>query len=283
MPSRSLFTPCTGCRTDSSTTPATEEYIAELDVLRDKAQTNGYRWVEMELTRVLAARHPNEKARSAFSERAEALSQELHIYSLADAMPRIEPWERALEVLASMGNLEQRAEKRAKKTARFVWFVDFDNKELEPREQTMAKNGTWSKGRKIALKRVKQGEVIGMTPQDVTVAQAIEEDYSKYHPNGHFKIRYEDALLALVGHPNLYLQQNSEVGVDLVRRNPQLLIEEGDNRLYLRFAQEFEGTGVQVVKETPTRYQVIEVNDSHDSIHRQIGDGLEIPKRARTA
>ena len=267
--------------TDSSTVPVTEEYIAELDGLRDKAQTNGYRWVEMELTRVLAVRHPNEKARQAFAERAESLSRELHIYSLADAMPRIEPWERALEVLASMGNHEQRAEKRAKKTARFVWFVDFEKKELEPREQTLAKNGTWSKGRKVALKRVKQGDVNGMTPQDVSVAQAIEEDYSKYHPNGHFRIRYEDALLALVGHPNLYLQQNPAVGVDLVRRNPQLLIEEGDNRLYLRFAQEFEGTGVQVVKETPTRYQVIEVNESHDNIHRQIGNGLEIPKRAR--
>ena len=267
--------------TDSSTQPVTEAYIGELDGLRDRAQTNGYRWVEMELTRVLAARHPNEQARLAFHARAEALAEELHLYSLADAMPRIEPWERALEVLATMGSLEQRAEKRAKKTSRFVWFVDFEKKELEPREQTLAKNGSWSKGRKVALKRVKQGEVSGMTPQDVSIAQAIEEDFSKYHPNGHYRIKYEDALLAMVGHPNLYLQQNPAVGVDLVRRNPQLLIEEGDNRLYLRFAQEFEGTGVQVVKETPTRYQVIEVNENHDSIHRQIGAGLEIPKRAR--
>ena len=267
--------------TDSSTEPVTEAYIQELDELRDRAHTNGYRWVELELTRVLAARHPNEQARMAFATRAEALSNELHIYSLADAMPRIEPWERALEVLASMGNQEQRAEKRAKKTARFVWFVDFEKKELEPREQTLGKNGTWSKGRKVALKRVKHGEVNGMTPQDVSVAQTIEEDYSKYHPNGHYRMRYEEALVAMVGHPNLYLLQNPAVGVDLVRRNPQLLIEEGDNRLYLRFAQEFAGTGVQVVKETPTRYQVIEVNESHDAIHRQIGTGLEIPKRAR--
>jgi len=147
--------------TDSSTDPVTEDYIAELDRLRDKAQTNGYRWVEMELTRVLASRHPQDAARKAFAARAETLSKELHIFSLADAMPRIEPWERALEVLASMGNLEQRAEKRAKKTARFVWFVDFEDKELEPREQTLAKNGTWSKGRKVALKRVKHGEVTG--------------------------------------------------------------------------------------------------------------------------
>ncbi|MEO0732560.1 MAG: DEAD/DEAH box helicase, partial [Bacteroidota bacterium] len=267
--------------TDSSTEPVAEEYIAELNALRDKAQTNGYRWVEMELTRVLSTRHPVAEARQAFANRAQALSEELRIFSLADAMPRIEPWERALEVLATMGPSENGNSRKTKKTARFVWFVNFAKKELEPREQTLGKNGSWSKGRKVALKRVKQGEVSGMTPQDVSVAQAIEEDYSKYHPNGHYRIRYEDALIALVGHPNLYLQENPAVGVDLVRRNPQLLIEEGDNRLYLRFAQEFEGTGVQVVKETPTRYQVIEVNESHDHIHRQIGNGLEIPKRAR--
>jgi superfamily II DNA or RNA helicase len=267
--------------TDSSTMPVDEEYIASLDVLRDKAQVNGYCWMEMELTKVLSVRHPEEDARKAFVARAEALSEELHIFSLSDAMPRIEPWERALEVLATMGAPEQRAEKRAKKTSRFVWFVDFEAKELEPREQTLGKNSIWSKGRKVALKRVKQGDVIGMTQQDVTVAQAIEEDYSKYHPNGHYKIRYEDALVALVAHPNLYLLQNPAVGVELIRRNPQLLIEEGDTRLFLRFAQEFSGTGVQVVKETPTRYQVIEVTEAHDNVHRQIGNGLEIPKRAR--
>ena len=267
--------------TDSSTRPVDENYLKKLDILRDRAQETGYRWVEMELTRVLASRHPNETARQAFSDRAEALSKELHLFSLADAMPRIEPWERALEVLATMGAPETGGGKRTKKTSRFVWFVDFEAKELEPREQTLGKNGTWSKGRKVALKRVKHGEVSGMTPQDVSVAQTIEEDYSKYHPNGHFKVRYEEALVALVGHPNLYLLQNPAIGVDLVRRNPQLLIEEGDNRLYLRFAQEFSGTGVQVVKETPTRYQVIEVTEAHDNVHRQIGSGLEIPKRAR--
>lgn len=267
--------------TDSSTAPVDGNYVKKLDRLRDRALENGYRWMEMELTRVLSVRHPAAEARLAFANRAEKLSQELHIFSLADAMPRIDPWERALEVLATMGTTEGRADKKPKKTSRFVWFVDFDKKDLEPREQTLSKGGTWSKGRKVALKRVKHGEVAGMTPQDVSVAQTIEEDISKYHPNGHYRMRYEDALVALVGHPNLYLAQNPAVGVELVRRNPQLLIEEGDNRLYLRFAQEFSGTGVQVVKETPTRYQVIEVTEAHDAVHRQIGQGLEIPKRAR--
>ncbi|WP_420458711.1 DEAD/DEAH box helicase [Neolewinella sp.] len=257
------------------------QYLAEMEQLREQAQDSSYQWVEMEITRVLSLRHPEPKAREAYATRAQQLSEQLRIHSLTDAMPRIEPWERALEVLVSMGTPDRNGEKRSKKTSRFVWFVDFEKRELEPREQTLSKGGNWSKGRKVALKRVKQGDVEGMTPQDVAVAKAIDEDYSRYHPNGSYAINYEEALLALVGHPNLYLIKNSAIGVELVRRNPQLLIEETDSRLHLRFAQDFAGTGVQVVKETPTRYQVIEVNEGHDQIHRQIGEGLEIPKRAR--
>ena len=267
--------------TDPKTVLKPGGYLQELEDFREKAQDNGYRWVEMEVTRVLSLRHPEAEARETYAERAQVLSDQLRIFSLADAMPRIEPWERALEVLVGMGTPDRANGKRSKKTSRFVWFVDFDNRDLEPREQTLGKNGSWSKGRKVALKRVKQGDVEGMTPQDVSVAKAIEEDYSKYHPNGSYTINYEDALLALVGHPNLYLTKNPSIGVELIRRNPQLLIEETNNRLHLRFAQDFSGTGVQVVKETPTRYQVIEVNDGHSQIHRQIGQGLEIPKRAR--
>ncbi len=257
------------------------QYLAELEQLREQAQDSSYQWVEMEITRVLSLRHPEPKAREAYATRAQQLSEQLRIHSLTDAMPRIEPWERALEVLVGMGTPDRNGEKRSKKTSRFVWFVDFEKRELEPREQTLSKGGNWSKGRKVALKRVKQGDVEGMTPQDVAVAKAIDEDYSRYHPNGSYAINYEEALLALVGHPNLYLIKNSAIGVELVRRNPQLLIEETASRLHLRFAQDFAGTGVQVVKETPTRYQVIEVNEGHDQIHRQIGEGLEIPKRAR--
>ena len=266
--------------TDARDVP-TPAHLEELEQLRDKAQDSGYRWVEMEATRILSLRHPEPQAREAYATRAQQLAEDLRIHSLTDAMPRIEPWERALEVLVGMGSPDRNGEKRSKKTSRFVWFVDFDKRELEPREQTLSKGGSWSKGRKVALKRVKQGDVANMTPQDVAVAQAIEEDYSRYHPNGSYTIRYEEALLALVGHPNLYLTKNPAIGVELVRRNPQLLIEETDNRLHLRFAQDFAGTGVQVVKETPTRYQLIEVNEGHDQIHRQIGEGLEIPKRAR--
>jgi superfamily II DNA or RNA helicase len=196
-------------------------------------------------------------------------------------MPRIEDWERALEVLSSLGLGGRIRGKKANKKSRFVWFIDFDKEELEAREQTLNKSGSWSKGRKVALKRVKEGDVENMTPQDVAIAKAIEEVHGRYYPQGQFKIIYAEALTALVGHPHLYLAQNPAVAVELVSRKPQLLVDEHDDRLSLRFAQEFNGPGVQVIKETPTRYQVVEVTEDHELVRRQIGAGLVIPKRAR--
>ncbi|MEL6357791.1 MAG: hypothetical protein AAFQ37_12760, partial [Bacteroidota bacterium] len=256
-------------------------YLEKLDQRRDKAQEVGYRWVEMELTKILSIAWQEDPIKQAYARRASDLENELQINSLVDAMPRIEAWERALEVLNSLGMGSRGKEKKVKKTSRFVWFIDFEKKEIEAREQTLSKSGNWSKGRKVALKRVKEGDVNNMTPQDVTVAKAIEEDVSRYYPQGHFRINYSLALTALVGHPHVYLAQNPNIAVELVRRNPQLLVEESDKNLSLRFAQPISGSGVQVIKETPTRYQVVEVSEEHALIQQQIGERLVIPKRAR--
>ncbi|MEM9836473.1 MAG: DEAD/DEAH box helicase [Bacteroidota bacterium] len=257
------------------------DYLEQLDRWRDQAQVAGYRWVEMELTKILSLGHPHEKFKVTYAQRATDLEAAVQVASLVDAMPRIEDWERALEVLSSLGLGSRTRDKKAKKMSRFVWFINFTEQEIQAREQTLNKSGSWSKGRKVALKRVKEGDVANMTPQDVAVAKAIEEDITRYYPQGHFRIDYSEALLALVGHPHVYLMENSSVAVELIKRNPQLLVEENEKDLALRFAQTFEGPGVQLIKETPTRYQVIQVTEDHARIQQQIGPGLVIPKRAR--
>ncbi|NJO87194.1 MAG: hypothetical protein HC821_04115, partial [Lewinella sp.] len=256
-------------------------YLTRLDQYRDQAQEAGYRWVEMELTRILSLAHPHDQLRETYSRRAAALAEADKLNSLVGAMPRIESWERALEILGSLGQGSRRKEKKNKKSARLVWFIDFAKQEIEGREQTLNGSGAWSRGRKVAYKRIKDGEVSNMTAQDLAVARTIEEEQSRSYPQGNFQLNYAQALAALVGHPHLYLAENPNVSVELVKRNPQLLVEEGEHRLLLRFAQPINGAGVQVIKETPTRYQIIEVTPEHALIQQQIGEGLELPKRAR--
>lgn len=257
------------------------EYLQHLDEYRDQATEAGYVWVEMELTRLLSLGYGRPEIKETYAARATTLEDKIKMKSLVGAMPRIEEWERALEVLSSLGLGGRGRDKKSNKTSRFVWFINFEGREIEAREQTLNKSGSWSKGRKVSLKRVKLGEVANMTPQDVSVAKAIEEVPGRYYPQGQFKLDFSQALLALVGHPHIYLAQNPGVSVELVRRKPQLLVDEHDKHLSLRFAQEFSGPGVQFIKETPTRYQIVRVTEQHEQVRRQIGDGLVIPKRAR--
>ncbi len=256
-------------------------WLKRIDQLRDKAQVAGYQWVEMELTKALAIVHDFEEFKKAYSRRAQDLEEAMQIHSLADAMPRIEEWERALEVLSSLGLENRSKEKKQSKTSRLIWVIDIEERLIEAREQTFNKAGSWSKGRKVAFKRIKEGDFNNLLPQDIAVAKTIEEDTDRGYPQGTYSIHYEEALLALVNHPLVFLAENSNVSVELVRRNPQLLIEENEEDLALRFAQRFTAPGVQLVKETPTRYQVVEVTDNHARILQQIGQGLRIPKRAR--
>ncbi len=260
---------------------ADSKFLKRIDRLRDRAQLAGYRWVEMELTKVLSIAHHYEEFKSAYSQRAQDLEQALQISSLVNAMPRIEEWERALEVLSSLGLENRSKEKKRPKTSRLIWVIDVAKREIEAREQSLGKSGTWSKGRKVALRRIKEGEFQHLQPQDLAVAKTIEEETVRSYPQGTFFIRYEEAILALVNHPLVFLAQNINVNVELVKRSPQLLIEENEGDLALRFAQNFSAPGVQLIKETPTRYQVIEVTENHARILQQIGSGLVIPKRAR--
>ena len=40
-------------------------------------------------------------------------------------------------------------------TKRLIWLIDFKDKEVEPKEQKISKNGKWSKGRAISFDRMR--------------------------------------------------------------------------------------------------------------------------------
>lgn len=257
-----------------------DKLLEELETARQHCAENGYRWLEMELTRVLSRVHPIPELASRYLGNAEKLSEELGVSSLIDVLPQVEDWERALEMLQSLSNQNGR-KKTTERRTRLVWFVDFENEALELREQSLSKGGSWSKGRKVALKRLRTGEVDNLLPQDLAAAKAIQEEYNGYGFNSSLSIDFGKAMLELVGHPHLFLIENPSINVQLLRSEPTLLIEETEDGLEIRFDKPVSDRGIQVIRETPTRYLVVEIEDKHAQIARQIGDGLRVPKRAR--
>lgn len=258
------------------------EDMLQLEDWLAKAQRHGYRWYEMEMSFLLHKFTYGQPRRTQLLARAEALREEIGAASFIDIVPRLERWERALESLALLTQDNGLPGKRKPEaTTRLVWWIDFDNREIEAREQTLGKGGSWSKGRKVAPKRIRFGEVDNMLAEDRAVAASVE-DSTYYYGSQDWVYNFDKAVLALVGHPNLFLLENPAIGIEIVKREPRLVLEEGEEGLELRFTQDFEGEGVVISRESPTRYAVMEIDQQLAGVRRQVGPALRIPQKARS-
>ena len=102
-------------------------------------------------------------------------------------------------------------------------------------------------------------------PQDCRVCQQIEVNTPSYYYD---KVDYafsERAITALIGHPLVFWEDSPTTRVEVVKAEPELLVKKSKKDwLTLEFLPAITGVhSVIVVKETPTRLKVIEVNAEH--------------------
>jgi SNF2 family DNA or RNA helicase len=210
---------------------------------------------------------------------------------LLDAMPKTAAWERALEALSQINSLKTSPTANAVQSeSRMVWTLNLDNSEvvLEPKEQKLGKNGSWSKGRNVALKRL-HGELntfTYLTEQDVRICKKIRKfsqsnDYYYYNTEA-YEVP-EEALFEAVGHPNVYwsnqVQYNSPI--DIQTAEPQLLVQEEGNQLLLALQPQISPSAKMAVQKTASGVLLYKINDQHRQVAQTLGDGLKIPISAR--
>lgn len=95
-----------------------------------------------------------------------------------------------------------------------VWvFISYDEEDLnsgywslEPVERSIAASGKVSKGRRIALKRLKESpdELPHLTEQDKEICRHIKHDRGDYYHRESYHLTSGRALLDLVGHPLVF-------------------------------------------------------------------------------
>ncbi|MCC6723693.1 MAG: DEAD/DEAH box helicase [Saprospiraceae bacterium] len=247
------------------------------------AAKHGYRWVEMELATLLSIFEQEKALADEYAETATKLQRELGIESITTIFPKTEAWERSLEALLQIQPKKGKkvAADAPEKQTRLVWWVDFQNNQIQPVEQTFGK-GAWSKGRNIALKRLKELGVDNMTDQDKEAAKSIKMSNHGYYGGVEYFFEFEKLLPALVGHPLLFLLDNPSISVELVAQQPQIHVEQIGEDYVLRFSHEFRQAGVQLTRETPTRYVLLKVNEQHAEINRLLDHGrLRIPPKGK--
>ena len=187
--------------------------------------------------------------------------------------------------LASLEQLGSNAIKKKKKSApakerRLAWLVKVsgDSPQLEAREQLRLSSGGWSKGRKVAIDRLKDGVRLRfLTDRDWEVCDAIETQWI----NGWHRYVYNGAFGALAGHPNVFSLDSPTKAVEIVRVTPQVRISSQGDHLLVELVPAFPKSGHSVVQaESDTRISVTVFQDLHREIHAVVGSGgLKVPAR----
>jgi len=248
----------------------------ELHEFYTRARENGYDWLAMEYASLLYQATEIES----YQDFSRSICRESAITSLLAVLPHEKSWQRALEAL-NIVSLEN--EEDGLPQHRIVWLVDFKDGfvTVYPREQKLIASGKWSQGRSVSLKRLYTGENLPfLTEQDQKIRATLHKKEFSHETS--FEFDMDETLSALVGHPHLFSSEHPSVPVEFTRGEPELHATQRDDKVLLEFSSPIGDEKVMAVRETPTRFRIIEISEKHRKIAAIIGDdGLQIPEAAK--
>ena len=214
---------------------AADDWLRLMDIYRSRAAANGFKWVVAECAATLHRLVELHGGDVSELPDPQPLHAELGTRTLAVLEEPVPIWERSLKALEQLAydarNLpDPKGSASATVERRLVWDIqrNYYAVYVNPREQRRNKNGTWSKGRRVALKRLsEQTESMDfLREEDLAAAAAITPRRSWGNLEYVLGVR---GLYALAGHPHLFNESGEPI--DVVRREPELRIDEGDEDL----------------------------------------------------
>ena len=226
---------------------------------------------------------------AAYREEADAMHARLGTRTLASLLTPLEEWEyplKALEELAFEARSRPAPAKRSSPSTRrrrLVWELGDDLGEVvaKPREQHQYKNGTWSAGRPVSMKRLatSAASMDFLLDQDRAAAAKIRQtrDWSgrQHHYLG------ESGLFELAGHPHVFAASGAPM--EVVQGEPELVIDEHEGSLRARLVPDdgdSEDYHVRLVGDR--RCEVTRFTRGHRRLRAIIPEGgLDLPAAAR--
>ncbi len=210
------------------------------------------------------------------------IRQDNSIISLISILEPEEPWKRSLQALIHATNDD--STQASSQNIRLVWIVDYmmGKISISPREQKLNPSGEWSKGKPLSLARLYESDKMTyISILDRKLCRSIERTHNPDTHSTSYSLNMDKALVNMVGHPLLFLNQSPTTPVEFIAGEPELLIEEVGDQLHIRFAQSITDGNITIFQETPTRFKIITIKENHRRIAQITGkDGLVVPKEA---
>lgn len=258
-----------------------------LDRLATKAHHGGYAWVAAEAAslRDAMAEKPTAKQKAQTKAFWEPFGAKFD--PISTAFEPIESWEVSLkgfEMLAAERAGKSKSKKKVGKKGEarkeLVWILTTDEDgrwwALQPMERSVSATGRTTKGRNVALRRLKlnNAEMTHLTEQDRKAAQRIRSVQT--WRGEEFAIESPKILLDLTGHPFIYADAEQTKPIDLVKTLPRLDISDtnsGDVKLRLTPDLDYSRPEPELVKESESQVLVVDVRKVHVQVFALLGYG----------
>jgi superfamily II DNA or RNA helicase len=212
---------------------------------------------------------------------------------------RGEQWREVLVALQALAGEGADAAVPAEST-RFLWSLTLSQEaallDILPLEQKRGPRG-WSKPKPVSLAKIAGNE--RLPPWDAKVARALKQDrlYTK-----RYNLDLPAAIVALIGHPAVVLNDAPERLIELVEGTPTLeVVRDGEHyRMRVSPAPHAEKDGaynyyetaedrreaealrlISVVRETPQRFQVIRLTAAQRRAAQLVSGRFAVPAAAR--
>lgn len=254
-----------------------EEYLAFLERLTKKLFACGYAWLGGECAAALRA--------LGYDGSMEGVPPTEEGFRLVRLWKRRSSWEMALsgleQVATGAGETEE-GEKRAA-SKRLAWHLILKSSSLtgglavqiEPLEQS-SRGRTWSKGRKVALKRLSRDRksVPYLTLQDHRVCDSLEENkyYTPFGVGSTYDFDLSRALEALQGHPLLFRSDDPSARLEIVATEPRLETTRTDEGVRLRIVPWFSSENSwSLFEESRFRLRLVRPRQHHLDLAQLLG------------
>ena len=255
-----------------------------IDALSDifiKARETGQRWLALESAELLCRAEQETPLRRHYIQQ---VREDTGMVSFVAGIPIEEPWRRRLRALMDTATAVLDEPSAATPRTRLIWLVNYMDGEfsIQPKIQKLTAKGVWTEGRPVALSRLYSGSDLEcLTAPDHAIRATLERRVSGYYGVG-YEFDMDRTLPALVGHPLLFLESAPRVPVEVVRGEPEVLVTQAANVIFIKFSLSGMAKAVTVIQETPTRFRLVEFTERHRRLARIIGDpGLAVPASAK--
>jgi SNF2 family DNA or RNA helicase len=195
-----------------------------------------------------------------------------------------QPWEYAIDQLHNILTDGPSTNQPAVADRRMIWLIDPPSLQIDVAEQVLRKNGTWSAGRPIALKRLYSIDpnLDYLTSLDHAAISGLSRETYGWYNHEQFSWDAKQTLTALIGHPFVFHSQNRDIPMELIKGSVELQVEKINSGYHFSLSKFSTTSRVFLEKETTNRYRVIDLSDEMVSICKILTEkGMTVPFQAK--